>query len=228
MASTCTATSSWATNSLPRARCGCSAQEIKGQLDVEDAWLDELNLDSAHITGPFFWRNIHKDPHPEFPDKEWKPSLTLTNAKVGSFVDQEASWPEKGRLHLDGFVYDRITAGPDAKVPTDARVWVDAATRLRWLHLQPEELGYLPQPYEQLIAVMRRMGHEHQVAKVAIAKQQDLYEHGRLGCWGKFWNRFRYWVIGHGYKPWWAFGWMAALVFAGPSCSCSPACSRPP
>jgi hypothetical protein len=25
-------------------------------------------------------------------------------------------------------------------------------------------IGYLPQPYEQLIAVLRRMGHEHQIA----------------------------------------------------------------
>jgi len=71
--------------------------------------------------------------------------LNLTNAKVGLLVDQEASWPEKGRLFLDGFVYDQIAAGPaDAKVP------IDATTRLRWLRLQPDEYGYLPQPYEQL------------------------------------------------------------------------------
>ncbi|MFZ0246623.1 hypothetical protein [Candidatus Binatus sp.] len=191
--------------------------KIDGQLEVDDAWLDLLNLDSAHITGRFLWQNIHKEPESYFPNKEWKTSLDLTNAKVGSLADQAASWPEKGRLRLDGFVYDRITAGPDAKVPTDARVPVDATARLRWLHSQPDELGFRPQPYEQLIAVLRQMGYEHQIAKVAVAKQTDLYEYERsdLGRWGKFWSWFLYRSVRYGYEPWRAFIWMAILVLAG-------------
>ena len=190
--------------------------EITGQLDVEDAWLGELNLESAHIAGTFFWRNIHKDSDPRFPNKEWKPYLNLTNANVGLLVDQEASWPEKGRLRLDGFVYDHIAAGlTAAKVPTDARPPIDATARLRWLRLQPDEFGYLPQPYEQLIAVLRRMGHEHQVANVAIAKQMDLYEHGDLGRWGKFRSWVLYHAVRYGYEPWRAFMWMAIVVIVG-------------
>jgi len=178
--------------------------EIKGQLAVIDAWMDGLILDSAHVTGPFIWRDIHKDSDPRFPNKKWKPSLDLTDAKVGPLEDDEASWPEKGRLRLNGFVYDRIAAGP-----------TDAKRRLRWLHLQPNECGYLPQPYEQLIAVLRQMGHEDQIAEVAIAKQEDLYEHGGLGWWGKRWKRFLYHAVRYGYEPWRAFGWMAALVIVG-------------
>src|ERR1035437_8704312 len=190
--------------------------DINGLLEVDETWLDALNLENAHVTGPFFWRYIHKDRHPDFPNKEWRPSLDLANAKVGALVDEKDSWPEKGRLILDGFVYDRIVAGPTyATAPTDARAPIGATARLRWLHLQPDWLGYRPQPYEQLIALLRRVGHDHQVAKVAIAKQQALYDRGDLGWWGKFWNRFRYRVIGHGYKPWWAFGWMAMLVLLG-------------
>ncbi len=177
---------------------------------VADAWLDELSLDSAQIAGTFFLRNIHKDSHPGFPSKEWKASLDLTNTKVGSLVDQEAGWPEKGRLFLDGFVYDRIAPGP-----ADARVPIDAKTRLRWLRLQPDELGYLPQPYEQLIAVLRRMGHEHQVAKVAIAKQKDLYERGDLNRWGKFRSWVLYLAVGYGYEPWRAFLGIFLLVVLG-------------
>ncbi len=184
---------------------GLPGAEITGQLEVIDAWLDALVLESAHVAGRFFWQNIHNDPNPDFPKKEWKPSLDLTNAKVGSLVDQEASWPEKGRLFLDGFVYDGI----GGNAPTDTKRQLD------WLHLQPEEDGYLPQPYEQLIAVFRRLGHEDRVAEVAIAKQLDLREHGRLGWWGKFWNRVLYLVIGYGYEPWRAFLWMAALVILG-------------
>jgi hypothetical protein len=190
--------------------------EITGQLEVDDAWLDALVLESAHVTGPFLWRKIHKDPHPDFPDKKWKPSLDLTNAKVGALVDEEASWPEKGGLRLDGFVYDRIYAGPtDAKAPTDARVPIDAAARLRWLGLQPAKLGFRPQPYEQLIAVLRQMGHEHQVAKVAIAKQWELRKHGRLGWWGWTKNCFLYLAVGYGYRAWLAFIWLLVLVVLG-------------
>ncbi len=178
--------------------------EITGQLDVEDAWLDALVLQSGHVTGGFFWRNIHKDLHPDFPNKEWNPSLVLTDAKVGALVDEEASWPEKGRLILDGFVYDSIADGP-----------TDAKTRLKWLRRQPDWLGFRPQPYEQLIAVLRRMGHEHQVAEVAIAKQKDLYERGDLGWWGRIRSWFLYLVVGYGYEPWRAFLGIFLLIAVG-------------
>jgi hypothetical protein len=178
--------------------------EIKGQLSVDDAWLDELVLDSAHVAGPFFWLKIHKDANRDFPDKKWRSALDLRNARVGALNDEEASWPEKETLHLDGFVYDRIAAGP-----------TDATARLRWLDLQPKEDGYLPQPYEQLIAVLRQMGRQDQIAKVAIAEQKDLYNRGDLDQWGKFWNRVLDLVVGYGYEPWRAFLWMATLVIAG-------------
>jgi hypothetical protein len=197
---------------------------IDGQLEVDDVWLDKLNLDSAHIGGPFVWRNVHKVSDPCLPEtkKEWNPFLDLTNAKVGSLVDLAASWPAENRLRLDGFIYDRIAsswsdwrAAPGAKMRDDAKVPIDAKSRIDWLHLQKKEDGYLPQPYEQLVSVLRRMGHEDQVADVAIAKQKDLYDHGNLGWWGKVWSWFLFLVIGYGYKPWWAFGWMVALVIAG-------------
>jgi len=189
--------------------------EIGGQLEVDDAWLDLLNLDSAHITGLFLWQNIQKEAESDLPNKEWKTSLDLTNAKVGSLADQEAAWPKKGRLRLDGFVYDRITTGPDAKAPTDTKVPTDATARLRWLRRQPDELGFRPQPYEQLIAVLRQMGHEHQVAKVAIDKQWDLRKHGHVGPWGWIQNWLLYLSVGYGYRAWLAFIWLSALVVLG-------------
>ena len=82
--------------------------KVNGQLEVEDAWLDALDLEGAHVTGGFFWRNIHADRRPDFPNKGWKTNLDLTNANVGALADEETSWPEKGRLRLDGFLYDRI------------------------------------------------------------------------------------------------------------------------
>jgi hypothetical protein len=181
--------------------------EIKGPLGVVDVWLDRLDLVSARIIGPFFWQNIHKDPNRCFPDWEWKPSLDLTDAKMGSLGDdldenKKEAWLKKGRLRLDGLVYDRIVAGS-----------TDAKTRLKWLRLQPDELGFRPQPYEQLIAALRRMGLEHQVAKVAIAKQWDMRKHGALGWLGQNW--FLYFAVGYGYRAWLAFVWLLVLVAIG-------------
>jgi hypothetical protein len=170
--------------------------EIKGQLAVVDAWLDELNLQSAHVAGPFLWQHIEI--------RAWwigSHLLDLNGANVGALADEEASWPRKRGLILDGFVYDRIAEGP-----------TDAKTRLRWLGLQD---GYRPQPYEQLIAVLRQMGHEDQVAEVAIAKQKDLYAHGGLGWWGKVKSWVLYLAVDYGYHAWLAFVWMAALVIVG-------------
>jgi hypothetical protein len=110
----------------------------------------------------------------------------------------------EGKVALDGFVYDRIAAGQ-----------TDAKRRLGWLRLQPDELGFRPQPYEQLIAVMRRMGHEHQVAKVAIAKKWDLRKRGHLGWWGWTKNWFLYLAVGYGYRAWLAFIWLLLLIVLG-------------
>jgi hypothetical protein len=189
--------------------------DIGGQLEVDSAWLDLLNLDSAHIMGMFLWQNIRNDSEPHSPGKEWKTSLDLTGAKVGSLADQEASWPESGRLRLDGFVYDRIAVGVDAKISTNEKVPVDAAARLEWLRRQSDELGFRPQPYEQLISVMRQMGHEHQVAKVAIAKQKDLRRRGDLGWLGWIRSWFLYFAVGYGYRAWLAFVWLSLLIVLG-------------
>ena len=77
------------------------------------------------------------------------------------------------------------------------------------------QLGYLPQPYEQLIAVMRQMGYEDQVAKVGIAKQKDLRKRGDLGWWGWIRSWFLYLAVDYGYRAWLAFIWLLVLVVLG-------------
>jgi hypothetical protein len=171
--------------------------EIKGQLGVADAELDELNHQSAHIDGPFLWRGINF--------RAWSigvHALDLNGAKVATLDDDEGSWPKKGGLVLDGFVYDRIAGAP-----------TDAKTRLKWLSLQPD--SYFPQPYEQLIIVSRQMGHEDQIAEVAIAKEWDLRKHGNLGWLNWIQNWFLYLVVGYGYRAWLAFIWILVLVAFG-------------
>ncbi len=133
--------------------------EVRGQMEVDEAWMGALNLDSANIMGPFFWQNIRKNPPPEFPDKKLRSSLDLSNAKVGSLVDDVPSWPNQGLLRLDGFVYGRISDAP-----------TDAKTRIGWLRLQSDRLGFRPQPYRQLAKVLGEAGDDST----------------QSGCWSKW------------------------------------------
>ena len=83
----------------------------------------------------------------------------LRSAKVGTFHDEEKSWPVEGKLFLDGFTYDRIFEDSP----------LTAKSRIAWLHRQPRD-KFLPQPYEQLASVLRNMGHEREARRVMIEK----------------------------------------------------------
>jgi hypothetical protein len=126
-------------------------------------------------------------------------TISLTDARVGILVDSKARWPKT--LHLDGFTYDVLQAFPE----------VDPKARLRWLELHPG--GYTPQPYEQLIAAYRRVGHDEAARTVAIAKQRR--RRTELNWPGKLWSTLLAWTVGYGYRTWQALLWLAALLLAG-------------
>jgi hypothetical protein len=139
--------------------------------------------------------------------------LYLTDAKVGPLADQEVSWPDKERLFLDGFIYERITEGP-----------TDATSRLGWLHLQPDRLGFRPQPYKQLAKVLSEMGHDPDARRVLVAMEDARRKGGKLHWWSKSPNlSWPSWVwawllkitIGSGYVPFRAGWWVAAFVLLG-------------
>ena len=140
---------------------------IGGDLDCdggsfENAGGDALNAQGATVKGGFIFRGMIKV----------ESLVDLATAHVGSLVDDSASWPENA-LILDGFVYDRITAGP-----------TDAAKRIAWLNKQQSRFlneYFHPQPWEQLIKVLREMGHGRDADEVAIAKQHALRAAGKIG-----------------------------------------------
>ncbi|MEX0814059.1 MAG: hypothetical protein WD014_00135 [Dongiaceae bacterium] len=159
-----------------------------------------LRLESARVHRGLFFRRLKQKP---------EGTVDLTQAWVDALIDDEASWPAKGNLSLDGFAYDRI--GGDKPL-------TDSETRLRWLHLQPAEhlkTGFRPQPFEQLVAVLRKMGHEHDARKIAIEKQRLLRRSGRLGPWDRIINWLLGVIVGHGYRPWRAVSWALAVVLFG-------------
>lgn len=123
--------------------------------------------------------------------------LDLRFAKVGTLSCAKDSWPNKGALHLHGFLYDDID--------TEARP-EDVNLQLQWIsrgeaqstrkqngfYSSPESPNildsvslshqkttsqisneFLPQPYEQLARTLRSMGLEDAAAKVLIDKNRD-------------------------------------------------------
>ena len=138
-------------------------------------------------------------------------SITLQNAYAVTFIDQPASWPVATikahnnidlpcYLLLDGFTYERFSGA----TPTRAKV------REKWLMRQrPSHLGkdFRPQPFEQLIKVLRKMGHDADARRIGFLKQSLLRPvqtnraswYFRLFVWLTGWA----WGLscGYGYRP---------------------------
>ena len=77
--------------------------EFARGLHCRGGMFSALNLNTAAIRGILHWKNV---------DNAQTTELDLRNASADALVDEEASWPEHGSLHLDGFVYGRFSEGP--------------------------------------------------------------------------------------------------------------------
>jgi hypothetical protein len=127
--------------------------------------------------------------------------VDLRGAQVTTLHDSARSWPREVRL--EGFGYGSLasdrTAGRE-----------DTDVRIAWLARTP---GYAPQPYEQLAAVYRGVGHDDEARRVLLAKQRRRRR--TLGFGGRVWGRLLDVTVGYGYRPWLAGLWLAALTLAG-------------
>jgi hypothetical protein len=98
-------------------------------------------------------------------------SLNLIDSSVGSIVDDEDGWPNEGNLFLDGFVYERISGGPN-----------DAAKRLEWLKRQRV---FTRQPYRQLASVLKEAGDDDGWRRVCIEMERRSWGVRRRRLTGK-------------------------------------------
>jgi hypothetical protein len=119
---------------------------------------------------------------------------SLVDARVGTLADDASTWGQRHRL--DGFRYTRLAEG----APTDAdfrRGWL---TRQRPSHLDAD---FRPDPWRQVIKVLRRMGHSADAGTVAVGRENWLRRIGRIGADAP---RGLRWLprLGHC-----AFGWLA-------------------
>ena len=182
---------------------------IGGDVDCSGASLlqpggDALKLNRATIEGVFFLRK----------GAEIRGALVLTAATIGAIDDERESWPQRGDLLLNRCRYGAFIGGP-----------VDSDSRLDWLARQvPENWGedFWPQPYEQLSAVFREMGHNEDARYVLIAKER-LQRRARRSRAKNPLLRAALWAsdallgatIRYGRQPLVAFFWLAAFWAVG-------------
>ncbi|MFW6689762.1 hypothetical protein [Streptomyces sp. MAR4 CNX-425] len=124
-------------------------------------------------------------------------ALDLRHSTFGVLLDTAGSWPS--RVHLDGAVYEQLDSP------------LSAAERLPWL--RRGDGAYVPQPYEQLAAVYRRLGHEDDARRVLLAKQRA--RRARLPWYARAWGLVQDVTVGYGYRPELAVGWLAGLLVLG-------------
>ena len=107
------------------------------------------------------------------------------------------------RLALDRMTYAGVPQlTSDRLIP--AQDWV----RL----LRDGTPGYAAQPYQQLAAGHRALGHERDARKILIAQRDDQLArtHTRWSEW--LWGRITKVTLGYGYQPWRALLFLAAVV----------------
>jgi hypothetical protein len=173
--------------------------------------LGEVNLSSADIGGQLIFSGAHLDGKGEpvlyaqgltvtrgmFLDEGFRAdgAVNLTGAKIGSLVDEVGSWPQA--LNLDGLTYDDLTNMPARK-------------RLDWLD---RSVDYAPQPYEQLAAHYRRLGHDEEARRVLLAKLRQRRR--QRPWWARWWGWLQDLLAGYGYAPGRAVLLLAGAFVAG-------------
>ncbi|MEU9640528.1 oxidoreductase [Streptomyces sp. NPDC048188] len=124
-------------------------------------------------------------------------AVDVRKAHLGTLHDARDTWPAD--LRLTDTTYDTL-ASP-----------LPATERVPWIRRSPG--GYHPQPYEQLAAAYRRMGHEDEARTVLLAKQR----HRRAGLPAptRLWGHVQDVSVGYGYRPLRAGLWLLALLACG-------------
>lgn len=165
--------------------------KVKGSVFLNDGFKAEGKIDlvNAEIGGCFKWHKV---------DSPGKVTLDLRFATVGILNDEPNSWPNKGKLLLNGLTYsDFFDNCPK-----------DAESRIEWIRRQynKKSVSFHPQPYEQLAEVLQKNGHENDAKKVLVTKNKDKVKWGpKLTFSECLWYRIFGPMIGYGNRPLWAF-----------------------
>jgi uncharacterized protein YjbI with pentapeptide repeats len=139
------------------ARCagqvGMVAAHVGGNLDLRGAALADLDLAGASIAADLRLGGMGRSV--VWQGKTGEPgALSLRDTHIGNLMDARDAWPEKGKLHLNGFTYDHLggyegETGPE--MCERGMEWWDK----NWARLDP---SYSPAPYAQLANALTSIG----------------------------------------------------------------------
>jgi len=171
----------------------------------------QVSLENAEITGDldFTGARIHS---------QETNALHCAHVTAGQLVMPQL--PVGGAVDLSHARLGVLTAHPDS-TPAGIRVseltyetlapMLPASQRVRWI--TSAQRTYLPQPYEQLAASYRRLGHDGDARTVLLAKER--HRHVSLALPLKLWGLLQDITTGYGYRPARAALWLTALIIAG-------------
>ncbi|MGI5503944.1 hypothetical protein [Lentzea sp. CA-135723] len=139
--------------------------------------------------------------------------VTLRQARCTSLDDNENFWNATGYIDLDDFRYDSLA------YPIDLRDDDQVQQRLRWLR-QAMRRSYHPRPYDQFAEMLTAAGNEEHASTVLIEKQRLRYKAVAEGMrfFGPLvlvWSFLQRSMVGYGYRPARALGWLIAAWVVG-------------
>lgn len=163
----------------------------------------EVALDASDVRADEFLLSVGEAPVGQ---------VVLRHAQCQMLDDNPVLWAGGSGLDLEDFRYDMF------KQPIGMQE--DRVVLERIGLLRNAMRRYRPGPYDQLAAMLRRSGNEEHAATVLFKKQQYRYEtlaRGRvvLSPGVRVWSWLQRAMVGYGYRPVRALGWLIGLLVAG-------------
>lgn len=162
---------------------------------------------------------IHRLEMPEQAEFRPQGSVNLSRAKIGTFCDYAATWPDPNNstghiLELDGFEYEHLTNPNGVKDDQAANRGI-ADARLQWLRAQsPDALyrNFRPQPWQQLAKVLATQGYEDDARKIAIERRVALRYAQGTPRFQRAISRALHVLADYGFNPWKSVWWSLGIV----------------
>ena len=167
-----------------------------------------------------------------------KAILRLDHSHVQTLRLDAGSWPTKGNLSVDGFVYDRLShndhfdrwlewldlqlpdENPDSQLPElDDQNQGPASERLEPKDgpgpPTPSASRFNPSSYRQLATILKQQGEESQATDVLIAMEEHRRLLGNLPRLARVWALLMHLFLDHGYSPSRAIWFILVFVAVG-------------
>jgi hypothetical protein len=184
--------------------------QLGGNLDLGGAKLAGLDLRGVSIVGEMRLGDRNSSVV-WFPLVRKTDVLDLRNTHVGSLADNRDSWPDQGRLHLDGFTFARLGGFEGDSVGEmvgRGAQWWDR----HWARLDND---FSASPYEQLAAAFTAAGDHNAADEIRYREQVRADE--KNTSWAYVRSGLMRWFAGYGIGSYMfrALGWALGLSALG-------------